>query len=277
MCGSRVGRGMDLAKRRAAAKQPSSQRGRTGCRVHATFTGFRLLVPIPVRRRRTDHNASNPRPRRRTHTPSWSSEEQEQLSGLPRLGVRRASPIGLFACRCSSPVAAPRQPRRDTPTAPGPPMFRACRASAKRVAFGPQPPRAISPSSGTAALHGPRRRGRAFSSTAPAALSATGTGGGPTPHVVAKTAAEAEAVRAGVEKLLRPASSGAGPSSTGRWSLTSDAQGVERAFRFKTFTKTWVRWDGGRPRAPGRHGSRGRGRGRREAGGVVCARARRRD
>lgn len=29
--------------------------------------------------------------------------------------------------------------------------------------------------------------------------------------------------------------------SGGRWTLTADGMGLERSFRFKTFTKTWVR------------------------------------
>lgn len=30
------------------------------------------------------------------------------------------------------------------------------------------------------------------------------------------------------------------PTGGGRWALTVDGQGIERSFKFKTFTKTWV-------------------------------------
>lgn len=30
--------------------------------------------------------------------------------------------------------------------------------------------------------------------------------------------------------------------ASNRWSVTQDGQGIERSFKFKTFAKTWVRW-----------------------------------
>lgn len=48
-------------------------------------------------------------------------------------------------------------------------------------------------------------------------------------HIVAKTEDDKQAVRSSVEKLL-----------AGRWSLTANGQAIERSFKFKNFTKTWV-------------------------------------
>ncbi|CAK7237687.1 hypothetical protein SBRCBS47491_010082 [Sporothrix bragantina] len=55
-----------------------------------------------------------------------------------------------------------------------------------------------------------------------------GSDGSQKPHIVAKTEADGETVRLGVERLL-----------SGHWSLTADGQAIERAFKFKNFTKTW--------------------------------------
>ncbi|CAK7204754.1 hypothetical protein SEUCBS139899_007514 [Sporothrix eucalyptigena] len=48
------------------------------------------------------------------------------------------------------------------------------------------------------------------------------------PHVLAKNEADEEVVRSGLEQLL-----------ASRWSLTANGQAIERAFKFKNFTKTW--------------------------------------
>ena len=80
------------------------------------------------------------------------------------------------------------------------------------------------------------RRCRSFSST-PAVMA----GNGPRqPRIVAKSEADEEVVRSGLKRLL--ASEPPSPSDgVGRWSLTANGQGIERSFKFKNFTKTWVR------------------------------------
>ncbi|OAA64251.1 pterin-4-alpha-carbinolamine dehydratase [Niveomyces insectorum RCEF 264] len=58
------------------------------------------------------------------------------------------------------------------------------------------------------------------------------------PRIVASSEAEAEAVRAALQRLL-PSSPASSSGPPGRWSLTATGDGVERSFRFKNFTKTW--------------------------------------
>ena len=77
------------------------------------------------------------------------------------------------------------------------------------------------------------RQGRAFSLT-PAAMT-----GAQKPHIVGKTEADEAAVRTALETLVVADESSS--SSTGRWAITANGLGIERSFKFKNFTKTWVR------------------------------------
>lgn len=56
------------------------------------------------------------------------------------------------------------------------------------------------------------------------------------PQVVGKTEADETAVRTALETLLA-SEDGKG---SGRWTLTANGLGIERSFKFKNFTKTWV-------------------------------------
>ncbi len=57
------------------------------------------------------------------------------------------------------------------------------------------------------------------------------------PRIVAKTDADTAAVQSALEKLLGSEMQSPSP---GRWSLTTSGHGIERSFKFKNFTKTWV-------------------------------------
>lgn len=57
------------------------------------------------------------------------------------------------------------------------------------------------------------------------------------PKIVAPSEVEAKAVSTALGQLLDG-------SGGGRWALTTAGDGIERSFKFKTFTKTWVRMPG---------------------------------
>lgn len=154
----------------------------------------------------------------------------------------------------------PTPPRRDasphtrTLAHPPPSMFRACRTVTKRVAPPPPPPRGLlgtwtasrssatapppfSPAAATRPTHplGPAaflKQGRSFSSTRAAMIGAQTQ----KPQIVGKTEADEAAVRTALERLVVAD----GSSSTGRWVVTANGLGIERSFKFKNFTKTWV-------------------------------------
>jgi len=52
------------------------------------------------------------------------------------------------------------------------------------------------------------------------------------PSAIFSPGSEGPVTEAALAKLL--------PTGGGRWALTADGQGIERSFKFKTFTKTWV-------------------------------------
>lgn len=50
------------------------------------------------------------------------------------------------------------------------------------------------------------------------------------PQIVGKTEADEAAVRTALESLV----------DSGRWAVAANGLGIERSFKFKNFTKTWV-------------------------------------